>query len=146
MSEVKSGLPLAFILCALSITTQSQGTASRLDRYYFDITRPDCCRLSEKDWERIATRLRARRIPTFFGVYDVLNYRERWRPVKLRRAQPSAGWLILGPFDSETTATSALYRLPGLLPNRAAGTDETRDGVQSGRLMTRRLCRSVCTR
>lgn len=120
------------LLMALAIATQSQGPAVGSDRYYFDITRPDCCRLSDKEWQRIATIFRTSGIPTFFGLYDVLNYREHWHPVRLRRTPPDEGWLILGPFDSQTTALKALNRLPRLLPNHMQGSNETRNGVQSG--------------
>jgi hypothetical protein len=126
-------LPVLLLLLASSILIQAQGRGPTADatRYYFDITRPDCCALSTRDWQRIAAQLRTAGIPTFFGLYDVLNYREHWHPVKLRRTQPSEGWLILGPFDSEATALQALNRLPKLLPNRMAGGDERRNGVEA---------------
>lgn len=120
------------LLSVLSITAQAQGRQTSTDQFYFDITRPDCCRLSDKDWQRIGTSLRSKGIPTFFGLYDVLNYKEAWRPVKLRRTQANAGWLILGPFSSESSALSALSRLPKLLPNRMEGGDERGNGVQAG--------------
>lgn len=120
----------AVIITPRSAILAATGLSASPERYYFDITRPDCCRLSDKDWQRIATTLRARGIPTFFGIYDVLNYREHWRPVKLRRTQPSAGWLILGPFDSAASAMRVLQRLPKLLPNRMGGEDERSRGVQ----------------
>jgi hypothetical protein len=120
------------VLLALSITCKCQESAAPPNRYYFDITRPDCCRLSDRDWQRIALSLRAKGIPTFFGIYDVLNYREHWRPVRLRFSQSRAGWLILGPFSSEASALKALHRLPKLLPNRMEGEDEREGGVQSG--------------
>src|SRR5260370_1047520 len=120
------------LLFALSIASQSQRPTVGPARYYFDITRPDCCGLSDKEWQRIGTTLRVNGIPTFFGLYDVLKYREHWHPVKLRRTPPDEGWLILGPFDSETTALKALNRLPRLLPNHMQGSNETRNGVESG--------------
>lgn len=117
------------VLLSLSVEVYPQRSAHP-DQYYFDINRPDCCRLSDKDWQRIGTTLRAKGIPTFFGLYDVLNYKEAWRSVKLRRTQPNEGWLILGPFSSEEKALKALRRLPTLLPNRMAGGDERSQGVQ----------------
>jgi hypothetical protein len=123
-------LACLLLLSALSNTAKSQSDSGGPDRYYFDITRPDCCRLSVKDWQRIGKSLRAKGIPTFFGLYDVLNHKEAWHPVKLRRTQPDAGWLILGPFDSETQARNVLSRLPKLLPNRMTGQDERTNGVQ----------------
>lgn len=98
--------------------------------YYFDIQRPDCCRISSSDWQQIAVRLRGAGIPTFFGLSDVLNYREPWHPVKLRRTSVAQGWLMLGPFDSESTAIAVLYRLPKLLPNHMVGEDERSKGVE----------------
>lgn len=128
---MKLKLSLMFLLLfTASLTAQSQ--RRNAPKFYFDITRPDCCALSEREWQRIAVKLNAAGIPTFFGLYDVLNYRENWRPVKLRRTRPNEGWLILGPFDSETNALKALYRLPKLLPNGMAGGDERRDGVETG--------------
>jgi hypothetical protein len=123
-----------FLLLSLILTIQAQrrNAATGIARYYFDITRPDCCALSEQEWQRIAIKLKTTGIPTFFGIYDVMNYRENWHPVKLRRTQPNEGWLILGPFDSEASALKALYRLPKILPNRMAGEDERRNGVETG--------------
>lgn len=124
-------LPL-IVLLVLAVEVYPQTSSANPAHYYFDITRPDCCRLSDRDWQRISTTLRAKGIPTFFGLYDVQNYRESWRPVRLRRTQPTAGWLILGPFSSEARALKALYRLPKLLPNRMEGGDERANGVKSG--------------
>lgn len=117
------------VLFVLTVEVYPQRSAHHA-HYYFDVTRPDCCRLSDRDWQRIAAALRAKGIPTFFGLYDVSNYKEAWRPVKLRRTQPIEGSLILGPFNSEDNALKALHRLPTLLPNRMAGGDERRQGVQ----------------
>lgn len=130
--EDASAREVIFTGRTLSDNSQSQSTTSNTTKYYFDITRPDCCALSDKEWQKISTTLIKSGIPTFFGLYDVLNYRENWRPVKLRRTQPNEGWLILGPFNSTESATKALYRLPKLLPNRMEGGDERRHGVESG--------------
>jgi hypothetical protein len=122
----------SFLFSVLWMPSQAQGIGTPAVRYYLDITRPDCCRLSDRDWQRIAATLKEKGIPTFFGLYDVLTYREPWRPVRLRRSPPDEGWLILGPFDSAASATNALNRLPRLLPNRMGGEDERRNGVEPG--------------
>ncbi len=76
----------------LSESNQPTGSGKlTASKYYFDITRPDCCALSSKGWQMIAATLKASGIPTFFGIYDVLNYRENWHPVKLRRLSPVIG-------------------------------------------------------
>jgi hypothetical protein len=121
---------MLFLLLALSFVAQAQSRNFSSIKYYFDINRPDCCRISNKDWQQIAARLSAARIPTFFGLYDVLNYKETWHPAKLHRTSANGGWLILGPFNSEASAMAALYKLPKLLPNHSLGEDERRKGVE----------------
>lgn len=118
------------ILLALFVTKSSaqNRNVTNAAEYYFDITRPDCCALTDTKWRQIATTLNKLGIPTFFGIYDVLNYRESWRPVKLRRTASSEGWLILGPFPSEESALTALRKLPKLLPK---GFDRF-NGVETG--------------
>jgi hypothetical protein len=125
-------LVMFLLLLILPLTVQAQKRNSvSTTKYYFDIQRPDCCRISDRDWQKIVANLRASGIPAFFGLYDVLNYKEAWRPVKLRRTSVGQGWLIIGPFSSEAAAMKALYRLPKLLPNHMAGEDERRNGVET---------------
>jgi outer membrane protein OmpA-like peptidoglycan-associated protein len=114
----------------ISSHAQKRNTGTGTTKYYFDIVRPDCCGLSDKQWQEIASALKTSGIPTFFGLYDVLNYKEDWKRVKLRQTQPSEGWLILGPFDSESIALKTLYRLPKLLPNHLGNGDEREKGVE----------------
>lgn len=122
------------VLMALSLIAQAQrqGISTNTTKYYFDITRPRCCDISPKEWQRIAANLKAEGVPAFFGLYDVVSYKENWKPVKLRRTPVNKGWLILGPFDSEAGALKVLHNLPRLLPNHMANEDERRKGVEKG--------------
>jgi outer membrane protein OmpA-like peptidoglycan-associated protein len=121
---------LLLLVLPLSLQAQKRNTDDSTTKYYFDIVRPDCCALSDKQWQKIAATLKTSGIPTFFGLYDVLNYKEDWRPVKLRQTPPGEGWLILGPFDSERAALRTLTRLPKLLPNHLGNGDERVKGVE----------------
>jgi hypothetical protein len=97
-------------------------------QYYFDITRPNCCALTGREWQNVAARLKAKGIPAFFGLYEVLDYREEWNPVRLRKTVAREGWLMLGPFASPEKALQALFRLPLLLPKKG----DTFRGVEEG--------------
>ena len=54
-----------------------------------------------------------------FGMYDTLDYREHWNPVRLRTTVVDEGWLIPGPFASDAAALNVLNRLPKLLPKES---------------------------
>jgi hypothetical protein len=117
-------------LLAFVLTVHGQSRNTGTNQFYFDIVRPNCCTIPFQEWERIAAKLKAERIPAFFGLYKVLNYKESWHTVSLQRTRAKEGSLILGPFDSEARALKALYRLPKLLPNHMANEDERRKGVE----------------
>jgi hypothetical protein len=122
-----------FLLFAASGSAQTKQKNSQAKReqsfsYYLDITRPDCCALAEDEWQEIAENLKAKGIPTFFGFYKGINYRDSWKSVRLTKTVIGEGWLILGPFDSAANASTILQKLPLLLPKHG----DKFNGVQPG--------------
>lgn len=118
MRTVKIVIVLLLLLLPISGQSRRQprGEAAGSLKYYLDITRPNYAGLSGDKWERIAIALKAKAIPAFFGLYETLDYREAWKPVKLRQTSADDGSLILGPFTSADAALKVLYRLPAALP------------------------------
>lgn len=124
---------LLFAINGSAQTKKSSPRGNQTSGYYLDITRPNCCNLTDERWQEIATALKAKRVPAFFGIYETLQYGESWKPVRLKRTVSNEGWLILGPFSSPAIALKVLQRLPNLLPNNYTdGEDERAGGVEAG--------------
>ncbi len=111
------------------VSSAPKAAAQSTAQFYLDIDRPDCCRLTAENWQSIARILRRKRISGFFGSYSILDYREAWHPVELKKtAGEEDGSLILGPFASSKVAEKALLQLPKLLPTMG---DDFR-GIEAG--------------